>query len=308
MVASAQRKGSPEAARMPELPEVETVRRGLAGAMEGALVIGVEQRRGDLRFAFPERFCERLTGATVTALGRRAKYLLAALDTGETLIMHMGMSGSFRIDAEGPEKKPGDFRHGRTKSAGHDHVVFHFAGGTKIIYNDPRRFGFMTLAETAALEAHPLLAALGVEPLGNQFDTIYLNAAFLGRRTSVKAALIDQRVIAGLGNIYACEALFRAGLSPRRLAATLARANGGTGVRLERLVRAIRCVVDEAIAAGGSSLRDYVRTDGSLGYFQHSFSVYDRDGEPCARTGCAGRVKRIVQSGRSTFHCPACQR
>ena len=293
---------------MPELPEVETVRRGLAGAMEGALVTGVEQRRGDLRFAFPERFCERLTGATVTALGRRAKYLLAALDTGETLIMHMGMSGSFRIEAEGEQEEPGDFRFPRGKSTGHDHVVFHFAGGTKIIYNDPRRFGFMTLAETAALKAHPLLAPLGVEPLGNELNAAYLNAAFLGRRTSVKAALIDQRVIAGLGNIYACEALFRAGLSPRRLAATLARVNGGAGVRLERLVGAVRCVLDEAIAAGGSSLRDYVRADGSLGYFQHRFSVYDRDGEPCARDGCAGRVKRIVQSGRSTFHCPVCQR
>ena len=293
---------------MPELPEVETVRRGLAGIMEGARLTGVEQRRGDLRFDFPERFCERITGATVTALGRRAKYLLAGLDTAETLIMHMGMSGAFRIDTEGQEEKPGDFHFPRGKSPSHDHVVFHFAGGTKITYNDPRRFGFMTLAASSTLDAHPLLRPLGVEPLGNALNAAYLNGAFLGRRTSVKAALIDQRMIAGLGNIYACEALFRAGLSPRRRAGTLARVNGGNGKRLERLVHAIRSVIDEAIEAGGSSLRDYVRADGSLGYFQHRFCVYDREGEPCARPGCAGQVKRMVQSGRSSFYCPACQR
>ncbi|MDP2619339.1 MAG: bifunctional DNA-formamidopyrimidine glycosylase/DNA-(apurinic or apyrimidinic site) lyase [Hyphomicrobiales bacterium] len=293
---------------MPELPEVETVRRGLAGIMEGVRVTGVEQRRSDLRFPFPERFCERLTGATVLALDRRAKYLLAALDSGETLIMHMGMSGAFRIDAEGQADKPGDAHLSRGKFAGHDHVVFHFAGGTKITYNDPRRFGFMTLAETANLRAHPLLAGLGVEPTGNAFNAAYLNAAFLGRRTSVKAALIDQRLIAGLGNIYACEALFRAGLSPRRRAGTLARVNGGAGGRLERLVLAVRSVIDEAIEAGGSSLRDYVRADGSLGYFQHRFSVYDRDELPCTRPGCTGLIRRIVQAGRSSFYCPACQR
>lgn len=293
---------------MPELPEVETVRRGLAGVMEGARLTRVEQRRGDLRFPFPERFSERLTGATVTALGRRAKFLLAALDTGETLIAHMGMSGAFRIEAEGARERPGDFRFSRGKSAGHDHVVFHFADGATVIYNDPRRFGFMTLADTATLETHPLLAALGVEPLGNAMNPAYLNAAFLKRRTSIKAALIDQRVIAGLGNIYACEALFRARLSPRRRAGTLARVNGGAGARLERLVASIRGVIGEAIEAGGSSLRDYVQTDGSLGYFQHRFSVYDRAGEPCARQGCSGEVRRVVQSGRSTFYCPACQR
>ncbi|HSM19913.1 MAG TPA: bifunctional DNA-formamidopyrimidine glycosylase/DNA-(apurinic or apyrimidinic site) lyase [Hyphomicrobiales bacterium] len=294
---------------MPELPEVETVRRGLAGVMEGALLTEVEQRRADLRFPFPEHFCERLAGATVTALRRRAKYLLADLDSGETLIMHMGMSGAFRVEAGGkPERAPGEFRYPRGKQAGHDHVVFRFAGDTRIVYNDPRRFGFMTLGDTAALQAHPLLAALGVEPLGNALDPAYLNAAFLNRRTSVKAALIDQRVIAGLGNIYACEALFRARISPRRLAGSLARLNGGAGVRLERLVAAVRAVLNEAIEAGGSSLRDYMRADGSLGYFQHRFSVYDREGEPCPRESCPGRIKRVVQAGRSTFYCPACQR
>jgi formamidopyrimidine-DNA glycosylase len=308
MLASAQRKGSSKVLLMPELPEVETVRRGLAGIMEGARITAVEQRRSDLRFPFPERFKEHLTGATVTALDRRAKYLLAALDSGATLIMHMGMSGAFRIDAQSKVNSPGDFHRPRGKSVGHDHVVFHLSGGATITYNDPRRFGFMTLAETANLAAHPLLAELGVEPTGNAFNAAYLNAAFFNRRTSVKAALIDQRVIAGLGNIYACEALFRASLSPRRRAATLARANGGAGARLERLVHAVRSVIDEAIEAGGSSLRDYVHADGSLGYFQHRFSVYDRDREPCPRPGCAGRIRRIVQSGRSSFYCPACQR
>ena len=294
---------------MPELPEVETVRRGLAEVFEGARMVRVEQRRGDLRFPFPERFCERLTGARVTGLGRRAKYLLAALDTNETLIMHLGMSGSFRIEAgEGSGADPGAFHHPRGKLLSHDHVVFHLSGGQTVTYNDPRRFGYMVLAASPALDAHPLLAGLGVEPLGNALDAAYLNAAFLNRRTSVKAALSDQRVIAGMGNIYVCEALFRVCLSPRRQAATLARAKGAPGQRLERLVGAIRTVIGEAIEAGGSSLRDYVRADGTLGYFQHRFAVYDREGETCPRAGCAGRIRRIVQSGRSSFYCPACQR
>ena len=294
---------------MPELPEVETVRRGLAEVMEGALVTRVEQRRGDLRFAFPDRFCERLTGATITALTRRAKFLLAALDSGETLIMHLGMTGAFHIDdGAGQEVEPGDYYQRRGKSERHDHVVFHLNGATRVTYNDPRRFGFMTLTASSALDAHPMLCSLGVEPLGNGLNAAYLNDAFLGRKTSLKAVLLNQRVIAGLGNIYVCEALSRAGLSPRRLAGTLARSRGGSPVRLEALVHAIRSVIGDAIEAGGSSLRDHTRADGTLGYFQHNFRVYDREGAPCARQGCAGRIKRIVQSGRSSFYCPACQR
>jgi formamidopyrimidine-DNA glycosylase len=291
---------------MPELPEVETVRRGLAPVLEGAAIERVEQRRPDLRFPFSERFAERLTGRRIIALRRRAKYLLADLDDGTVLLMHLGMSGSFRI--EGSEPVAGDaFERPRGKDAAHDHVVLHLSNGQRIVYNDPRRFGFMLLIEPDGLEAHPLLAELGLEPTGNELAAEALAGRFAGRVAPLKAALIDQTVIAGLGNIYVCEALWRAGLSPRRAAGTLVRADGKPTRRLVRLVDAVRSVIAEAIEAGGSSLRDYVQADGELGMFQHRFAVYDREHEPCLRPGCRGTIKRVVQSGRSTFYCPVCQ-
>jgi formamidopyrimidine-DNA glycosylase len=291
---------------MPELPEVETVRRGLAPVLEGAAIERVEQRRPDLRFPFSERFAERLTGRRIIALRRRAKYLLADLDDGTVLLMHLGMSGSFRI--EGSEPVAGDaFERPRGKDAAHDHVVLHLSNGQRIVYNDPRRFGFMLLIEPDGLEAHPLLAELGLEPTGNELAAEALAGRFAGRVAPLKAALIDQTVIAGLGNIYVCEALWRAGLSPRRAAGTLVRADGKPTRRLVRLVDAVRAVIAEAIEAGGSSLRDYVQADGELGMFQHRFAVYDREHEPCLRPGCRGTIKRVVQSGRSTFYCPVCQ-
>ncbi|WP_181707927.1 bifunctional DNA-formamidopyrimidine glycosylase/DNA-(apurinic or apyrimidinic site) lyase [Chthonobacter rhizosphaerae] len=293
---------------MPELPEVETVRRGLAPVLEGARFCAVTVRRPDLRFPFPELFAERLAGRTVTGLSRRAKYLVGDLDDGSVLLMHLGMSGSFRITRPGDELTPGGFHHERSKDAAHDHVVFRTDGGADVTYNDPRRFGFITLTTRAEAADHPLLRHLGREPTGNDLDATYLAAAFAGRRTSLKAALLDQTVIAGLGNIYVCEALWRARLSPVRAAGSIVPASGAPGVRLERLVTAIREVIAEAIAAGGSSLRDYVHADGSLGYFQHRFAVYDREGEPCPRPDCRGVVGRIVQSNRSTFFCPVCQR
>lgn len=293
---------------MPELPEVETVRRGLAPAMEGRRIDRVEARRADLRFPLPERFAARLEGARIRQLARRAKYLLARLDTGETLVMHLGMSGSFRIEAPDGGLTPGRYRHARSKAAAHDHVVFHLRGGTRIVYNDPRRFGFMLLVPDDALDAHPLFARLGIEPLSNALNAAFLAAACKGRRTSLKAALMDQGIVAGLGNIYACETLHRAHLSPRRAAGSLARADGRPTARAEVLAAAIRAVLDDAVAAGGSSLRDHIRADGSLGLFQHDFAVYGRQGEPCPAPGCRGRIRRIVQQGRSTFYCPACQR
>jgi len=288
---------------MPELPEVETVRRGLAPALEGATIAAVEQRRADLRFAFPDGFADRLTGRRITALNRRAKYLLAELDSGEVLVMHLGMSGSFRIAARDEKAR---------KNAAHDHVVLHLKGGTPpncaVIYNDPRRFGFMTLVDRRAIDSHKLFASLGIEPTGNALDPAALAGKFAGRAAPLKAVLLDQKIIAGLGNIYVCEALWRAQLSPRRAAGTLVRRDGTAGGRLDRLTEAVRAVIADAIAAGGSSLRDYTRTDGSLGYFQHDFAVYDRAGDACLRPGCGGTIRRIVQSGRSSFYCPSCQR
>lgn len=296
---------------MPELPEVETVRRGLQPAMEGARIAAVEQRRPDLRFPFPEDFAGRLAGRTIVSLARRAKYLVMHLDDGTVVLCHLGMSGSFRIEAD-ETLTPGVFRAPRSKDIRHDHAVFHLAAAgrapARVIFNDPRRFGFMLLADAASLDAHPFLAGLGVEPTGNALDGALLAELLRGRRAPLKAALMDQRIVAGLGNIYACEALWRAGLSPRRRAATLAGAAGRPTTRSERLAGAIRAVVGEAIEAGGSSLRDYVHADGSLGYFQHAFSVYDREGLPCRKSGCGGTVGRIVQSGRSTFYCSSCQR
>ena len=293
---------------MPELPEVETVRRGLQPTMEGAEIVEVDVRRPDLRFPFPPEFGEKLEGRRIVSVGRRAKYLLIHLDRDPVLIGHLGMSGSFRIERDGDAAVPGVFHHERSKLAAHDHVVFHLSttsGPARVVFNDPRRFGFMLFAEAAALDTHPMLAGLGIEPTGNALDGKVLAELFSGKRAPLKAALLDQRLIAGLGNIYVCEALWRAGLSPRRQAGSIV---SRSGARTERLAEAIRSVIAEAIAAGGSSLRDYVQADGSLGYFQHAFSVYDREGAPCAKPLCEGSISRIVQAGRSTFYCPACQR
>jgi formamidopyrimidine-DNA glycosylase len=297
---------------MPELPEVETVRRGLQPHLEGALIERVEQRRPDLRYPFPERFPERLSGRRVTAIGRRAKYLTIHLDDGAVVISHLGMSGSWRVEMGGGAVVPGEFHYERSKAAAHDHVVLHLLTSTGergcIVFNDPRRFGFMLLSDESRLNEHPLLAGLGVDPTGNSLDDEFLSSLLRGKKTPLKAALLDQTLIAGLGNIYVCEALWRAGLSPRRTAGSIAGPSGKPGVRAGRLATAIREVIMDAIAAGGSSLRDYMHADGSLGYFQHSFSVYDREGEPCRKPGCGGTVERIVQSGRSSFFCATCQR
>ena len=293
---------------MPELPEVETVRRGLAPVMEGARFAKVEQRRPDLRFPFPKGFVKRLTGATIIGLGRRAKYLLADLSSGDVLMMHLGMSGSFRVLHDKDEASPGKYHHERSKLAAHDHVVFHMSNGAVVTFNDPRRFGYMKLIARAELDAHPMIAALGPEPLGNAFDAAMLAAACAGKKTSLKAALSDQKVVAGLGNIYVCEALHRAHLSPKRIAATLANRNGTPNDRAVALADAIRAVLNDAIKAGGSSLRDHRQTDGELGNFQHNFRVYDRAGEKCPTPGCKGTIKRIVQGTRSTFFCPVCQK
>ncbi|WP_269930874.1 bifunctional DNA-formamidopyrimidine glycosylase/DNA-(apurinic or apyrimidinic site) lyase [Aminobacter sp. HY435] len=296
---------------MPELPEVETVRRGLQPVFEGARIDRVETRRPNLRYPFPERFGDRLEGRRVSSLGRRAKYLVADVEDAPLLICHLGMSGSFRVETDEQAATPGVFHHERSKAETHDHVVFHLTDTTgtpaRIVFNDPRRFGFMLFAERDGAE-HPMLSGLGVEPTGNTLDGVLLAELFRDKKTPLKAALLDQRLIAGLGNIYVAEALWRAGLSPTRPAGTIAGPGKVARERAELLATSIREVIADAIAAGGSSLRDYVHTDGSLGYFQHSFSVYDREGEACAHSGCAGHVERIVQSGRSTFYCRQCQR
>jgi formamidopyrimidine-DNA glycosylase len=291
---------------MPELPEVETVRCGLEPALAGARLVRVEARRPDLRFPLPDGFVQRLTGARIEALNRRAKYLLAPLDRGDTLVMHLGMTGRFEIeDMDGGRAKPsrpGDFVYAPAAAAKHAHVMFETDRGARITYSDPRRFGFMGLIDTAALPSHPWFADLGPEPLGPDFNAAHLAAAFKGRRQNVKVSLLDQHVVAGLGNIYVCEALYRAHIRPQRPAGEIKR------TELSRLADAVRAVLLEAIEAGGSTLRDYAGADGALGYFQHSFRVYGREHEPCLTPGCRGVVTRIVQGGRSTFFCPVCQR
>jgi formamidopyrimidine-DNA glycosylase len=287
---------------MPELPEVETVRRGLEPALVGARLVRVEARRPDLRFALPDGFVQRLTGARIQSLGRRAKYLLAPLDRGDTLVMHLGMTGRFDVETSGMAERPGDFHRAARRDAKHDHVVFETEAGDRVTYSDPRRFGFMDLIETTTLDAHPWFAGMGPEPLGPHFDAALLRAAFAGRKQSPKTLLLDQRVVAGLGNIYVCEALHQARISPLKPAGRVSKP------KIEALAEAIRRVLREAIAAGGSTLRDYAGADGALGYFQHRFKVYDREGEPCLRADCGGVIRRIVQAGRSTFFCPVCQR
>jgi formamidopyrimidine-DNA glycosylase len=293
---------------MPELPEVETVRRGLAPVMEDARIVEAFAHRGDLRWPLPRDFAERLKGRTVTGLGRRAKYLLADLSSGDVLLMHLGMSGSFRVIRDQAEATPGRYYHQRSNYGKHDHVVFRMSSGATVAFNDPRRFGMMKLVPRSKLDQEPLLRALGPEPLGNEFDAAMLAQACYGKKTSLKAALSDQRVVAGLGNIYVCEALNRARLSPKRAASTIATRTGAPNDRAERLVDGIKTVLEDAIKAGGSSLRDHRRTDGELGDFQHNFRVYDREGKPCPTRGCRGTIKRIVQTGRSTFFCPVCQK
>lgn len=281
---------------MPELPEVETVRRGLAPAMQGQRIDRLDVNRPDLRFPFPDRFRDRVEGARITHLGRRAKFLVTELSTGEALIMHLGMSGRFTVNSDASA----DFHHHPGTNPAHDHVVFHMHGGATVTYNDPRRFGFMELWPMADLASYPRLQHLGPEPLSNQFSAAYLNEALADKSAPIKAALLDQAVIAGLGNIYVCEALFRSGISPRRKAESV------TGKRAERLAPAINDVIAEAIEAGGSSISDFASASGELGYFQKHFHVYEREGAPCDACGTA--IKRIVQSGRSTFYCGTCQR
>jgi formamidopyrimidine-DNA glycosylase len=292
---------------LPELPEVETVRRGLAPHLEGRRIAKLRLNRPDLRFPFPDRFAARLEGTVIRPLDRRAKYLLVPIDSGETLVIHLGMSGRLLIlQPEGVEAAegalPGKFHHDITRLEQHDHVEIILENGRRLIFNDPRRFGFMLLEPTETLSEHPTFAGIGVEPLGNAFDAGHLLARFKGRRTPMKSALLDQRHVAGLGNIYVCEALFRAGIAPERHAASL------TKPEAEQLVVIIRDVLNEAIEAGGSTLRDFSHEDGALGYFQHRFRVYDREGEACVTPGCGGTIRRIVQSGRSTFLCESCQR
>lgn len=283
---------------MPELPEVETVRRGLAPSMEGAVIERAEVNRPDLRWPFPENMAARLTGARVTSLRRRSKYVLVDLDTQETLIIHLGMSGRMTVSGD----PLGQFHHAHPAPEKHDHVVFHMSNGARITFNDPRRFGAMDLAKTGELEDHWLIKPIGPEPLGNQFDETYLISRLAGKNSPIKTALLDQRIVAGLGNIYVCEVLCRAGINPKRKAGALSKQ------RVASLVPIIRDVLSEAIAAGGSSLRDYRQADGELGYFQHGFQAYDREGYPCQTSGCSGIIGRITQSGRSTFYCPKCQR
>jgi len=293
---------------MPELPEVETVRKGLEPILVGNAFARVEQRRKDLRFPLPKHFAERLKGRTVEALDRRAKYLLARLDDGEVLVMHLGMTGRFSIDhANGEAETPGRFVHSQAGPPKHEHIVFHLGDGATIRYSDARRFGLMDIVSADGLSSYALFKGLGVEPLSSSFTPQWLATKLKGKATSIKAALIDQRLIAGLGNIYACEALFRARISPKRLAGTLATRTGKATQKTKALVDSVKAVLEDAIKSGGSSLRDYKRADGSLGEFQHRFKVYGREGKPCARKGCGGTVRRIVQGGRSTFYCPTCQ-
>jgi formamidopyrimidine-DNA glycosylase len=287
---------------MPELPEVETVRRGLEPVFKAARLTRVEARRPDLRFPLPDGFVQRLTGARIETLERRAKYLLATLDRGDTLVMHLGMTGRFDIEGADDARRPGDFHYAAPADPKHAHIVFETDGGRRVTYFDPRRFGYMDLIATDGLAEHPWFAGLGPEPLGDDFSAAHLAQALAGRRQSIKVMLLDQRIVAGLGNIYVSEALHRARISPLRSAGDV------SGRQLKVLVEAVRVVLAEAIEAGGSTLRDYAGADGALGYFQHRFRVYDHEDQPCGRARCRGQIERIVQAGRSSFYCATCQR
>ncbi len=285
---------------MPELPEVETVRRGLAPALVGKRIAKAKTKRGDLRFPFPTRFASRLKGRRIDALERRAKYLLAHLDDGMVWITHLGMTGRWSVT--GAKKQPGDFYYSDPPNPTHTHVIIDMESGARLEFNDPRRFGYMDLIDEDALSAHPFFKGMGPEPLGNEFHLPYLQKALAGKKAPIKAALLDQRIVAGLGNIYVVEALYRAGLLPSKAAGRI------SAPRLEKLYHAIRAVLEEAIEAGGSTLNDYAQVNGAQGGFQHRFRVYDREGEACLTKDCGGTIKRAVHSGRSTFWCPRCQR
>ena len=289
---------------MPELPEVETVRLGLQPVLEGFRLTDVQTRRGDLRVPFPKDFVARTKGREVKQLRRRAKYILADLDSGETLVIHLGMSGRMSVYAQGKQRRIGSYVYDKApEGAGngkHDHVVFETDAPARIIFNDHRRFGLMALVDTERLEEDKLFKDIGIEPLSEKFNTAYLGKVLEGKKTPIKSALLDQRLVAGLGNIYVCEALFRAGISPKRLAGSIKKE------RIGPLVAAIKKVLKDAIAAGGSTLRDHARATGDPGNFQHHFLVYGREGLKC-KNSCPGTVKRIVQAGRSTFYCPKCQ-
>jgi len=295
---------------MPELPEVETVRLGLTPFLLGRTFAEVRTRRADLRFPFPENFARRLTGARVDRLERRAKYLIAHLSTGEALVMHLGMTGRFHVQGANAARAQllGEYEHSVSADDKHLHAVFEMAGGGRISYFDPRRFGYMLLIPEADMDAHAMMRGLGVEPLSDALTPSYLAARAAGRKTDLKAFLLDQRIVAGLGNIYVSEALYRAGLKPQRRASVLADRSGRASVHAERLVPAIKSVLEAAVAAGGSTLRDYRHADGTSGSYQTTFQVYGRAGEPCVTPGCRGIVRRSIQGGRSSFHCPACQR
>jgi formamidopyrimidine-DNA glycosylase len=293
---------------VPELPEVETVRSGLEPVLLGRRFVRVEQRRQDLRFPLPEHFAERLTGRRISRLERRAKYILVHLDKGEVLAIHLGMTGRFSVSREGRRSQLGEFTHEQGHDAKHDHLVFTLSGGAVVTYNDARRFGYMTLIPTAEIAQDAFFRGLGVEPLGDDLDAAYLACRAVGRKTDLKAFLMDQRIVAGLGNIYVCEALFRAGLDPCKGAARLATGTGKPTAAARRLVAAIKAMLQDAIRAGGSTLRDYRQANGDIGSFQNAFAVYGRKGEPCVKPGCRGTVRRRTQGGRSTFHCPTCQR
>jgi formamidopyrimidine-DNA glycosylase len=297
---------------MPELPEVETVKRGLEPILLGQVIIAVELRRANLRFPFPEDFASKLTGAKVLSLTRRAKYILIDLDNNHTLISHLGMTGRFTaLKPEGGGTNLGEFYFEIAANSNadgpHDHVVFHLSNGVRMVYSDPRRFGMMDLAQTHELSKHKLLKDIGIEPLGNELSSVYLAKKFRGKTAPLKAALLDQRIIAGLGNIYVCEALHRAKLSPKRKARTLVKVKSHDP-RLDDLLRHIKDILNEAIFAGGSTLQDFVGADGEKGAYQQHFSAYDREGENCTNAGCDGQIKRIAQAGRSTFYCPTCQK
>jgi formamidopyrimidine-DNA glycosylase len=301
---------------VPELPEVETVRAGLEPVLRGRRFKHVEQRRKDLRFPLPERFAERLTGRRISRLERRAKYILVHLDKGEVLAVHLGMTGRFSVQlprspsprVRGEGTQLGEYIHDHRHDAKHDHLVFTMSGGAVVTYNDARRFGYMTLIPAADIEQDAFFRGLGVEPLGDDLNAAYLAQRARGKKVDLKAFLMDQRIIAGLGNIYVCEALFRAGLDPWKPASRLATKSGKPTPAAERLVPQVKAVLADAIRAGGSTLRDYKQANGDIGSFQKEFAVYGREGEPCTRPGCRGTVRRKTQGGRSTFFCPACQR
>jgi formamidopyrimidine-DNA glycosylase len=285
---------------VPELPEVETVRRGLAPALVGKRIAKAKTKRADLRFPFPPRFAARLKGKRVDSLERRAKYLLAHLDDGVVWVTHLGMTGRWSVI--GAKQQPGDFYYSEPPDPAHTHVIIDMESGARLEFNDPRRFGYMDLIKENEIDAHPWFKGLGPEPLGNEFHLPYLKRVLAGKKAPIKAALLDQRVIAGLGNIYVVEALYRAGVAPTKEAGRISAA------RLEKLYHAIRAVLEEAIEAGGSTLSDYAQVDGAQGGFQHRFRVYDREGETCLTPDCGGAIKRLTQGGRSTFWCPRCQR